>query len=198
LFVQSDPLNREVEGPGLHILRSLGWGAAAGLMGGFASMPVMIATGVLPKVAGVDTSFVGFRGFAIHLLVSSLIGMTYGLLFRDEAASPGHGIAWGWLFGLIWWYLGPMTLLPLLLTGVCDWSMDAASALLPSLLGHLIYGAVTASIFLLIDRTYTRSLLLDPRIAARESRRIRPEGSPAPALWLFALGLGVLLPILLG
>jgi hypothetical protein len=91
-----------------------------------------------------------------------------------------------------------MTLLPLLLTGVCDWSTDAASALLPSLLGHLIYGAVTASIFLLIDRFYMRSLLLDPRIAARESRRIRPEGSPAPALWLFALGLGVLLPILLG
>ena len=27
---------------------------------------------------------------------------------------------WGWLFGLIWWYLGPMTLLPLMLTGVCD------------------------------------------------------------------------------
>ena len=68
----------------------------------------------------------------------------------------------------------------------------------PSLLGHLIYGAVTASIFLLIDRFYTRSLLLDPPIAARESRRIRPEGSPAPALWLFALGLGVLRPILLG
>ena len=198
LFITSDPLNRQIEGPGLHILRSLGWGAVAGFIGGLASMPVMIATGVLPKVAGVDSTLIGFRGVFIHLLVSTAIGMTYGLLFRNEAASPGHGIAWGWVFGLIWWYLGPMTLLPLLLTGVCDWSTDAASALLPSLLGHLIYGAVTASIFLLIDRFYMRSLLLDPRIAARESRRIRPEGSPAPALWLFALGLGVLLPILLG
>jgi hypothetical protein len=91
-----------------------------------------------------------------------------------------------------------MTLLPLLLTGVCDWSTTAASSLLPSLLGHLIYGAVTALIFLLLDRHYTFSLLLDPRAAAVESRRIRSVGSPAPALWLFALGLGVLLPILLG
>lgn len=198
LFIQSDPLNREIEGPGLHILRSLGWGAFAGFVGGFASMPVMIATGVLPKVAGVDSSFVGFRGILIHLLVSSSIGMTYGLLFRDEAASPGPAIAWGWLFGLIWWYLGPLTLLPLLLTGVCDWSTDAASALLPSLLGHLIYGAVTAFIFYLLNHRYMRSLLLDPRAAALESRRIRSVGSPAPALWLFALGLGVLLPILLG
>jgi uncharacterized membrane protein YagU involved in acid resistance len=198
LFIQSDPLNREIEGPGFHILRSLGWGAIAGFVGGLASMPVMIATGVLPKVAGVDSSFVGFRGLIIHLSISALIGMTYGLLFRNEASSSGSSIAWGWLFGLIWWYLGPMTLLPLLLTGVCDWSTDAASALLPSLLGHLIYGAVTALVFFLFDRGYTRSLLRDPRIAARELRRIRPVGTPAPALWFFALGLGVLLPILLG
>ncbi len=198
LFIQSDPLNREIEGPGLHVLRSLAWGAIAGLIGGFASMPVMIATGVLPKVAGVDSSFGGVRGLVIHLAVSALIGMTYGMLFRNEATSSGSSIAWGWLFGLIWWYLGPMTLLPLLLTGVCDWSTDAASALLPSLLGHLIYGAVTALIFFLFDRRYTRSLLLDPRTSARELRRLRPLGTPAPALWLFALSLGVLLPILLG
>ncbi len=198
LFIQSDPLNREIEGPGLHFLRSLGWGAIAGLIGGLVSMPVMIATGVLPKVAGVDSTLVGFRGVLIHLSVSAAIGMTYGLLFRDETSTPGDAISWGWLFGLIWWYLGPMTLLPLLLTGVCDWSTDAASALLPSLLGHLIYGAATALMFFLFDRRYTRSLLLDPRTSARELRRLRPRESPAPALWLFALSLGVLLPILLG
>ena len=198
LFIQSDPLNREIEGPGLHILRSLGWGATAGLLGGVASLPVMIATGVLPKVAGVGSSFGGARGLVIHLSVSALIGMTYGLLFRDERPRSGSGVAWGWIFGLIWWYLGPMTLLPLLLTGVCDWSTDAASALLPSLLGHLIYGAVTALTFILFDHRYTRSLLLDPRTSARELRRLRPAGTPAPALWFFALGLGVVLPILLG
>src|SRR5277367_1293383 len=198
LFIQSDPLNREIESPGLHVLRSLGWGAAAGLIGGLASMPVMIVTGVLPKVAGVDSTLIGFRGVFIHLSVSAVIGVTYGLLFRDETSTPGHAIAWGWLFGLIWWYLGPMTLMPLLLTGVCDWSTNAASALLPSLLGHLIYGAVTALIFFLFDHHYTRSLLLDPRTSPRELRRLRPVGTPAPALWLFALSLGVLLPILLG
>ena len=148
LFVQSDPLNREVGGAGVNLLRSLSWGAAAGLVGGIVASPVLLATHALPKIVGLDTTVSGFRGLILHLVVSAAIGMTYGLLFRNEASSLGLGIAWGWLFGLIWWFVGPMTLLPLLLTGVCDWSTDAASALLPSLMGHLIYGAATAFVFL--------------------------------------------------
>ena len=138
------------------------------------------------------------RGLLLHLTASALIGMTYGLLFRREGRSLGRGICWGWVFGLLWWYVGPMTLLPLMRTGEADWRPEAAAALLPSLIGHLLYGGATALTFLLLEQRFARWSLLDPRHLAREQRRARPEGTPAPALWFFVLGLGVLLPILLG
>ena len=198
LMIESDPLNREREGPGFRFLRSLRWGAVAGLSGGLVSSPLMLATGIFPRTAGLGSSLSTLVGFLLHLLISVFLGMSYGLLFRHEAPSAEWGALWGSSFGLIWWYLGPMTLLPLILTGECDWSTDAASKLLPSLVGHLVYGAVMALTFFLFEHHYATQILADPRTAAREMRRIRPVGTPAPALWLFALGLGVLLPILLG
>jgi hypothetical protein len=198
LFFQSDPLNRKPEGPGLHLLRSLQWGAAAGLAGGLISSPVMIATGVLPRVAGTDTPLTSVGGLLTHLVISTLIGMSFGLLFRDESPTLHIGVLWGCLFGMIWWYAGPVTLLPLLLTSEIDWRAGTISSLLPALIGHLLYGGSTALFFMLLEHRYIRRIRLNSRSANLDSLPQRPLGNPAPALWMFAIGLGMLLPILLG
>jgi hypothetical protein len=90
-----------------------------------------------------------------------------------------------------------VTLLPLILTGQIDWRATALGPLLPTLIGHLLYGGSTAFVFLLLERHYARRAYLNSRMAARGFLQLRPVGTPAPALWMFVIGLGVLLPLLL-
>jgi uncharacterized membrane protein YagU involved in acid resistance len=198
LFIESDPINRQAEGPGLLTLHSLAWGALASLLGGLLLSVVLTTTGALPQVAALMRGSSPLAGFAILLVISFVIGMSYGLLFAHESPDVGSSMAWGMLYGLAWWFLGPLTLMPVLLVHAPAWTIQAADPLLPSLLGHLIYGAATGLVFFWFESRHAKWLLLDTRYASREAHLRRPPGTPAPALWLVVLGLGLMLPIILG
>lgn len=196
-FSESDPINREPEGPGLRAWNAAKWGLLASLAGGLLFSALLWSTGSLSKLAGLADGSSALLGFVINMAVSAAIGVSYGLLFQREAPNLTSGICWGTVYGMIWWFAGPLTLLPLFLTGACDWRLTAAVSLLPLLVGHLLYGIVTATVFYLLERKHAEWLLLDLRVAAREERLRRSIETPAPALWVFVMGVGLLAPIVL-
>ncbi|WP_407284935.1 hypothetical protein [Streptomyces sp. BP-8] len=81
-------------------------------------------------------------GFAVHLLIAAIIGSIFGVL----VARQRELLLWGLAYGVLWWFLGPLTLLPILLGEPVAWDVATAQDLIPSLLGHLAYGASTAAV----------------------------------------------------
>ena len=194
LFVESDPLQREPEGPGTRSLRAVGTGILASVAGGLVFTVVMVQTGVLPVVASLVGGSTPETGFVVHMAISAIVGATYGLLFQREAYTYGSGLAWGLVYGLVWWFLGPLTLMPILLGAGIQWSLDAGLAAYPSLIGHLGYGAATGLAYWLVARRVDPGL---QAVARRHNplRGRRGAGTPAPALWVLVLVSGVLLPL---
>lgn len=193
LFIESDPLRREPEGPGTRSLRAIGMGILASLAGGLAFTVVMVETGALPVVASLVGRSSSMTGFMVHMVISAIIGATYGLLFRREAYNYGAGLAWGLVYGLLWWFLGPLTLMPILLGAEVQWSLASALGAYPSLIGHLAYGGSTALVYQFLVMRY------DPGLRARAwAKRTQLQQKPstsAPAVWVVVLTLGTMLPL---
>ena len=61
-----------------------------------------------------------------------------GLIFHSLVAGTGSGLG----YGGIWWVLGPLTLMPLMMGMGTNWNGAAAAAMFPSLVGHLVYGLI--------------------------------------------------------
>ena len=120
---------------------------------------------MLPMVAKLVGSSSALVGYLVHLGISAVIGAGYGLLIRDQVARVGPTMAAGFGYGVLWWVLGPLTLMPLFLGmgfGV-HWHLEAVSKMLPSLFGHFLYGLVLGVGFLglLVDRLMVARRQLD-------------------------------------
>lgn len=197
LFYESDPLNRTVSGPGVRTLEAMQWGLLASVGGGLLFGIVMWWADILPTVAALVGRSSAVVGFLVHMGIGSVVGMTYGRLFRYEAFDGGSAVAWGLVYGLAWWFIGPLTVLPVLLGEPLAWEVSAIGSSLPSLIGHLAYGAPTGVAFYWLEQRRLAWAAVDPRIGAADRERRRDVGSPAPAVWLFTLGMGTVVIVLL-
>src|SRR5215813_13017052 len=132
--------------------RAAGQGALAGLAGGLVFGAAMAKLGVLPTIAAlvrVDSPTVGF---VVHMSVAAAVGAIFGMLVRHQNPGAGETVFWGLAYGMFWWYLGALTLLPALLGHPVGWNTAVAQAAFPSLLGHLLYGATTGLVLAWLRR----------------------------------------------
>ncbi len=200
LFVDSDPLNRTVEGVGSRWLRAILMGEAGGIIGGLLFTIVMVGDGALPRVGSLIGMSSPVAGFIVHLVISVLIGTSYGLLFYRKVSSYAAEITLGLIYGWFWWVLGAVTLFALLLKQPVDWSLVAVTSLYPSLIGHLLYGIGLAIFYQFLARRYAINSAVRLRHSEEQSKRrekllMREQAMPAVSLTI--LMLGIALPLLI-
>ena len=187
------------EGVGAQGLRAVGLGVFGGIVGGFLFAGVMIQIGALTSVASLIGATSPVTGFFVHLTIGTLVGASYGLLFRRQSYDVGSALGWGASYGFLWWIIGPLTLMPVFLGTTPEWSADAAASVFPNLVGHLIYGAAVAVTFYLLEARYNPWWV--PQRQAQEARVARRKEqvmTSAPALWTLVVVISLTLPVLLG
>ena len=121
---------------------SIKHGVYGGLAGGVVFGAMMAMMGMLPMIGnmvGIPSAWVGLL---VHLTISATIGGSFGVLLA--ASGQRGGVGSGLAYGFAWWILGPLTMMPFFMgmgLGV-NWNVAAIGQALPSLVGHLIFGAV--------------------------------------------------------
>jgi hypothetical protein len=89
-------------------------------------------------------------GWLYHLFNSAVIGALFAWWFGGRVRSGGSGLGWGAVHGLIWWVLGGLVLMPVLL-GMPAFAPLAMPMMRPvamgSLMGHLMYGFILGAAF---------------------------------------------------
>ena len=123
------------------------FGAIAGLAGGLVFGFMMGMMGMLPMVAMLVGSSSPVVGFILHMANSAIIGGAFGVVLGGASSTVGRGLGFGLLYGLIWWVLGPLMLMPLMMGKGLMLSAAGMSGALPSLWGHLIYGGITGLVY---------------------------------------------------
>jgi hypothetical protein len=198
-FFSEEVGKRRFEGPGIQAIRAIGRGAMAGLIGGGVFTLVMLRIGFLPTVASVVGSTSPSAGLLVHFGIAVLIGMSYGLLFRRQSFDVSSALGWGLAYGFLWWILGALTLMPVMLGAPPQWSVSTVAMAFPALVGHLGYGAGLGLTFYLLearDRPWwlSRSESEAERIDQRKEQIL----TSAPAIWVLIVMIALMLPVLLG
>jgi len=156
------------------LVQALVVGGVGGLLGAWVFLWGIETAGFFPLVAGM----VGMRspaaGGLLHYLIGLVIAMTFALLFHRDAGGAGFALIRGMGYGVLWWILGPLTLLPLFTHSPVHWTVEAARANVSSLVAHLLYGAVVGWVYAVVNRLWVILFVdSDPLSRTREGAGTR-------------------------
>jgi len=119
----------------------------------------MAEKGVLAAIASMGGGSSPLLGLVMHLVISMGIGASFAVLYFRVAVGLIPSILWGLVYGFIWWFLGPLTLMSLMMGTGLQWTASAVAQTIPSLIWHLVFGGVLGVSYEALRRVSLASIL---------------------------------------
>ena len=126
-------------------------GVIGGVVGGLVFGAAMLELGDLPSVASLVRLESSIVGYLVHMAIAAVVGAGLGILLWHQRPGVGETLFWGLVYGMFWWFVGPLTLRPLILLEKLSWNVEAAQAVFPALMGHILYGASAGLVIVLLQ-----------------------------------------------
>lgn len=126
--------------------------AAGGVAGGLVFGMMMQAMGMIPMVAQLVGSSSTAVGWVVHLAISAVIGGLFGVITTRFSGGTLTMVGAGAGYGMVWWVLGPLLLMPAKL-GMPLFTIDSMAW--KSLMGHIIFGMVLGAVSWALGRRAT-------------------------------------------
>ena len=124
-------------------------GIYAGLFGGSVFGVMMAVGGMFPMISGMMGMNDALVGFVLHLIISAVIGAIFGLaLDAMVMQGPGMSLLAGGVYGIVWWVLGPLLIMPLAM----GMPVFQVQAMMGSLFGHIMFGITMSTIYFLLRK----------------------------------------------
>ena len=117
-------------------------GGIAGILGGVVFGVWMADQGTFRLIASMAGASSPLLGILLHLSISAAIGASFGLFFARLAEGAAPSLLWGTVNGFLWWFLGPLTLMPIAMGIGPQWTASAIAGTVGSLFWHLVFGGV--------------------------------------------------------
>lgn len=124
-------------------------GAVGGVAGGIVFGMMMAMMGMLTMIAGMMGSSSVLVGWGIHMMISIVYGIVLAVLASRWLGSWGSSLLVGMVYGIVLWIVGPLVVMPMMM-GMPLFAFTGTTMM--SLMGHIIYGLITAAVSLLILR----------------------------------------------
>lgn len=124
-------------------------GISAGLFGGSVFGIMMASSNMFPMISMMLNMEDARVGFVLHLIISAVIGAGFGIALDSMAMQgPGVSLGAGAVYGIVWWVLGPLLIMPLAM----GMPVFQVAAMMGSLFGHVMFGVTMGVVYHLLRR----------------------------------------------